>query len=53
MLKPDILAKGGTTPVVVGAEIVEAYGGKVLTLDMVKGASTTEIINRIVNSGEQ
>ncbi|MCD4699020.1 MAG: D-glycero-beta-D-manno-heptose 1-phosphate adenylyltransferase [Phycisphaerae bacterium] len=52
-IKPDILAKGGTTPVVVGAEIVEAYGGKVLTLDMVEGASTTEIINRIVNSGEQ
>ena len=52
-LKPDILAKGGTTPVVVGAEIVEAYGGEVLTLDLVEGASTTEIINRIVNSGEQ
>ncbi len=50
MIKPDILAKGGTTPVVVGAEIVEAYGGKVLTLDMVEGASTTEIINRIVNT---
>ncbi len=52
MLKPDILAKGGTTPVVVGAEIVEAYGGKVLTLDMVEGASTTEIINRIVNNAD-
>lgn len=53
LLKPDILAKGGTTPVVVGAEIVKSYGGKVLTLDMVEGASTTDIINRIVNSGEQ
>jgi D-beta-D-heptose 7-phosphate kinase/D-beta-D-heptose 1-phosphate adenosyltransferase len=53
MLEPDILAKGGTTPVVVGAEIVESYGGKVLTLDMVKGASTTEIINRIVNTTDE
>lgn len=49
LLKPDILAKGGTTPVVVGREIVEEYGGKVLTLDLVDGLSTTEIINRIVD----
>ncbi len=53
LLKPDILAKGGTTPVVVGAELVETYGGKVLTLDRVEGASTTEIINRIVDTGER
>ena len=47
-LKPDVLAKGGTTSVVVGQEIVEGYGGRVLTLDLVVGLSTTDIIDRIV-----
>jgi D-beta-D-heptose 7-phosphate kinase / D-beta-D-heptose 1-phosphate adenosyltransferase len=50
LLKPDVLAKGGTTPVVVGREIVEAAGGEVLTLDPVEGTSTTAIINRILDS---
>ena len=49
LLKPDILVKGGTTERIVGAEIVEGYGGKVCKLDAVEGMSTTEIINRIVN----
>jgi len=49
LLRPDVLTKGGTTPVVVGRQIVEGYGGKVLTLDKVEGLSTTDIINRIVN----
>ncbi len=49
LLRPDVLAKGGTTAVVVGRDIVEGYGGKVLTLDKVDGQSTTEIINRIVD----
>ena len=49
LLRPDVLAKGGTTPVVIGREIVEGYGGKVVTLDKVDGQSTTEIINRIVD----
>ncbi len=47
LLRPDILAKGGTTPVIVGREFVEGYGGKVMNLDKVDGLSTTEIINRI------
>jgi D-beta-D-heptose 7-phosphate kinase/D-beta-D-heptose 1-phosphate adenosyltransferase len=51
MLRPDVLVKGGTTPVVVGREIVEAYGGKVVTLAAVEGLSTTEIINRIMGNG--
>ena len=54
LLRPDILAKGGTTPEVVGRRLVEGYGGRVLTLDLVDGLSTTEIIERIVEShGEQ
>ena len=48
LLRPDFLVKGGTTPKVVGQELVEAYGGKVRTLDMVAGLSTTDIINRIL-----
>ena len=47
LLRPDVLVKGGTTPVVVGKELVESYGGKVTTMDLVAGLSTTEIINRI------
>ena len=53
LLRPDILAKGGSTPHVVGRELVESYGGRVLTLDLVEGLSTTRIIERIMGSGEQ
>ena len=54
LLRPDILVKGGTTPVIVGREVVEAHGGKVMSMDMVEGLSTTAIIDRIVNGqGEQ
>lgn len=52
MFRPDVLAKGGTTPVVVGREMVEAYGGKVMTLDKVDGLSTTQIIERIAGGGQ-
>jgi len=48
VLKPEVLVKGGTTPMVVGRQIVEGYGGIVRTLDLVDGLSTTNIINRIV-----
>jgi D-beta-D-heptose 7-phosphate kinase/D-beta-D-heptose 1-phosphate adenosyltransferase len=50
MLQPELLVKGGSTPVVVGQEVVEAYGGKVLTLDLVEGLSTTTIIERILQT---
>ncbi len=52
LLAPDILAKGGSTPVVVGREIVEGYGGKVVTLDLFEGQSTTAIIERILAGGD-
>jgi D-beta-D-heptose 7-phosphate kinase/D-beta-D-heptose 1-phosphate adenosyltransferase len=51
-LQPDVLVKGGTTPVVVGREIVEGYGGKVLTLEAVEGLSTTQIIDRIAGADQ-
>ncbi|MCK5113256.1 MAG: D-glycero-beta-D-manno-heptose 1-phosphate adenylyltransferase [Phycisphaerae bacterium] len=48
LLRPDILVKGGSTDVIVGQDFVESYGGVVERLDMVKGRSTTDIINKIV-----
>jgi D-beta-D-heptose 7-phosphate kinase/D-beta-D-heptose 1-phosphate adenosyltransferase len=50
ILRPDVLAKGGTTGEVVGRELVEGYGGKVCRLGTVKGLSTTKIIDRVVDS---
>jgi len=51
LLRPDVLVKGGTTPEIVGREVVEAHGGKVMTMDLVEGLSTTAIINRILDGG--
>ncbi|MBS3735284.1 MAG: D-glycero-beta-D-manno-heptose 1-phosphate adenylyltransferase [Phycisphaerae bacterium] len=48
LLRPDVLVKGGTTDTVVGRDLVEGYGGRVMTLDKVEGLSTTQIIDRIV-----
>ena len=53
LLKPDILAKGGTTPMVVGKDLVESYGGRVLTLSKIEGLSTTDIIDRIVADNDK
>jgi D-beta-D-heptose 7-phosphate kinase/D-beta-D-heptose 1-phosphate adenosyltransferase len=44
---PDVLAKGGTTDVIVGREIVESNGGKVWSLPAVAGISTTRLIGSI------
>ena len=47
-LRPDILVKGGnySAEEVVGADIVRSYGGKVTTIPLVEGLSTTAIINK-------
>jgi D-beta-D-heptose 7-phosphate kinase/D-beta-D-heptose 1-phosphate adenosyltransferase len=50
LLRPDILVKGGSTDVIVGREFVESYGGLVRRLDLVQGRSTTETINKIVET---
>ncbi|MEQ8690539.1 MAG: bifunctional D-glycero-beta-D-manno-heptose-7-phosphate kinase/D-glycero-beta-D-manno-heptose 1-phosphate adenylyltransferase HldE [Pseudomonadales bacterium] len=49
LLKPDVLVKGGdyTEEQVVGAEIVQSYGGSVQVLSMVADVSTTRIVERI------
>jgi D-beta-D-heptose 7-phosphate kinase/D-beta-D-heptose 1-phosphate adenosyltransferase len=47
LLHPDVLVKGGTTTDVVGREIVESYGGRVLTLAAIPDISTTLLVNRV------
>lgn len=47
-LVPDILVKGGDTSHVVGREVVEAAGGKVVLAPEIPFLSTTNIIDRIL-----
>ena len=48
-LLPDVLVKGGDWQLdqIVGRKEVEAAGGKVFSIDIVEGYSTTEILRRI------
>lgn len=48
-LKPDVLVKGSDYQVsnIVGSDIVLQNGGKVETIDLVQGYSTSQIINQI------
>lgn len=46
-LRPHVLVKGGTTPVVVGRDFVESYGGEVRLLSEVPDVSTTRIVTQI------
>lgn len=48
-LKPDILAKGAdyTKDQVVGADLVESYGGSIVLIPLEEGYSTTKILSRI------
>ena len=50
-IKPDALIKGAdyTRSQVVGADVVESYGGQVILIDLVKGKSTTNIIQKVRN----
>ena len=51
-LQPDIITKGGDykPEEVVGKDIVEARGGKVVICKLVEGKSTTNIITKIRNA---
>jgi bifunctional ADP-heptose synthase (sugar kinase/adenylyltransferase) len=48
-LVPDVLIKGGDWPKekIVGRDTVIKAGGRVLSLDLLPGYSTTDLINRI------
>jgi len=50
LLQPDILVKGGdwSPEAVVGKEVVERKGGKVVVIPYQEGFSTTDIIERIL-----
>jgi len=50
-IEPDILVKGGdwNLDTIVGRDVVELYGGKVFSLPLVPGISTTQIINSIAS----
>lgn len=51
-VRPDVLVKGGdykSVDEVVGAQIVQGYGGKVRILGLVENSSTTAIVERIRN----
>jgi D-glycero-beta-D-manno-heptose 1-phosphate adenylyltransferase len=50
LLQPDVLVKGADWKIedVIGRDIVESRGGKVVTIEYLDGKSTTNIINKIL-----
>ena len=50
-IKPDILAKGGDYKIteIVGYEVVQQNGGEVITIPLIEGFSSTNIIDKIQN----
>jgi len=57
IIRPDVLIKGGdyNPENIVGYDIVKSSGGKIITIPLVKGYSTSSIISKLVtgntNSG--
>lgn len=51
-IQPDVLVKGGDWPLdkIIGRDIVEARGGRVVNLPYIEGRSTTGIIEKIIRS---
>ena len=49
LLKPDVLVKGAdyTVDKVVGADLVQSWGGKVFLAELIQGQSTTSTIARM------
>lgn len=54
-LRPDVLVKGGdwTLENIIGAKEVEGWGGEVRSLPVLPGRSTTEVLEKIKESGEK
>jgi D-beta-D-heptose 7-phosphate kinase/D-beta-D-heptose 1-phosphate adenosyltransferase len=48
-LRPDVLAKGGdwALDAIVGREEVESWGGRVVRLNVIRGAGTSDLIEKI------
>jgi D-beta-D-heptose 7-phosphate kinase/D-beta-D-heptose 1-phosphate adenosyltransferase len=51
-LLPDVLIKGGdwSPETIIGSDVVKAYGGRVATIPLKYGASTTDIIKKALNN---
>jgi len=51
-LRPDVLVKGGdyTRATMAGADQVESWGGRVLTVPLLPGYSTTSLLERLRDS---
>jgi rfaE bifunctional protein nucleotidyltransferase chain/domain len=51
IIQPDVLVKGGDYKheEIVGRDIVEAKGGKVITIDYISGCSSSDIISKITS----
>lgn len=50
-IQPDVLVKGGDWPIekIVGREVVQTRGGRVVSIPLVPGASTTGLVRRILD----
>lgn len=48
-IKPDVLVKGGDYKVedIIGADVVKANGGEVITIDFLEGYSTSGLIEKL------
>jgi len=51
IIQPDVLVKGADykPEEIVGRDIVEARGGKVVTIDFVEGYSSSDLINKVTS----
>jgi rfaE bifunctional protein nucleotidyltransferase chain/domain len=51
LVEPDVLVKGGDWPVdkIVGRDFVESRGGRVLSLELLPGYSTTAFLRRVLS----
>jgi D-beta-D-heptose 7-phosphate kinase/D-beta-D-heptose 1-phosphate adenosyltransferase len=51
LLQPDVLVKGGdwTPDRIIGRDVVEARGGRVLSIPLTPGLSTSNLIDRILD----
>jgi D-sedoheptulose 7-phosphate isomerase len=50
-IRPDVLVKGGDWKIneIIGADLVQSYGGKVFSLPLVDGFSTSKIVDAITS----
>lgn len=54
-VRPDVLVKGADYALheIVGRDEVESWGGEVRTVELVQGASSTDVVRRIVESQQK